>query len=76
MTQIVLPILALAAIWAFVGGLAAGCGSLARRCLPALPGSRPGAISMGDVWIGLAVLGAYLLVWNLVLPIKIGRAHV
>jgi hypothetical protein len=69
-TQIVLPILALGAIWAFVAAVAGGCGSVVRRRLPPL-GSKSGAIAMGDVWIGLAVLAAYLLVWNLILPVTL-----
>ncbi len=62
MTQVVLPVLALFGIWAFVAAVAAGCGSLL---------GRRGGIAMGDVWIGLAVLAAYLLVWNLVLPVTL-----
>jgi hypothetical protein len=51
-TQVVLPILGLFGIWVFVAAVAAGCGSLVRG---------RGSVAMGDVWIGLAILAAYLL---------------
>jgi hypothetical protein len=68
-TQIVLPVLAIVAIWAFVAVLAAGCGFLVRRGLFALLGRPAGGIARGDVWLGLAALVAYLLVWSLFLAI-------
>jgi len=61
-TQVVLPILGLFGIWVFVAAVAAGCGSLVRG---------RGSVAMGDVWIGLAILAAYLLLWNLILPVTL-----
>ena len=69
-TQVVLPTLAFVAIWALVAALAAGCGLLVRHGLLSAFDSRPDrGLRRCDVWIGLAALVAYLLVWNLFLAI-------
>ena len=65
-TEVVLPTLAVAGIWGLLAALLAGGGWIVRRAL--LRASAPGLAS-GDIWIGLAALGAYLVIWNLLLAI-------
>lgn len=61
-----LPTLAVAGTWLVVAALIAGCGSLARRGLLAVA-SVPTSdrLRRSDLWIGLAVLTAFLQVWSL-----------
>ncbi len=65
MTTVVLPTLAVAASWLLFGAVILGCGYLARAALLRLVSDeraeRPRA---ADLWIGLATLILYLLVWN------------
>jgi hypothetical protein len=69
-TEVVLPTLAFVAIWALVAALAAGCGLLVRHgLLSAFDRAPDRGLRRCDVWIGLAALVAYLLVWNLFLAI-------
>lgn len=68
-TEVVLPVLAIMAIWALVAALAAGSGLIVRRGLFAVLGRPPGAIARSDIWIGLAALVGYLLVWNMFLAV-------
>jgi hypothetical protein len=69
--DVVLPTLAVVLSWASVGAMLAGCGLLTRRALLALLSRSPaGGLARADLWIGLAVLVAYLQIWNLYLSIS------
>jgi hypothetical protein len=84
MTQVVLPTLAVAGIWALLAVVFGGCGAFVRRALIAALGLRPaGRLAIRDVWIGLAALTGYLLIWNMfaaitwwtwVAPLVVGAA--
>ena len=69
---VVLPTLAVVLAWACVAVVITGFGTAVRRLLAgrsttsALSARRP---VTSDIWVGFAALIAYLLVWNLVLPI-------
>jgi hypothetical protein len=63
--HVVLPTLAVVLTWICVGVVLAGCGFLMRHALLRLfrvPGE---GLRPADLWIGLAVLLAYLQVWSL-----------
>ena len=68
-TEVLLPVLAIVGIWTLVAVVAAGSGYVVRRALFAVLGTPAGGIARGDVWLGLAALVAYLLVWNMFLAI-------
>jgi uncharacterized membrane protein len=66
LVNVVLPTLAVAGTWFAVAALIAGCGALARRGLlavAAVPTSD--RLRRSDLWIGLAVLTAFLQLWSL-----------
>jgi hypothetical protein len=68
--HVVAPTLAVIATWLIVATILAGCGFLTRRLLLRWF-SRSGAegLSAADLWLGLAVLLAYLELWSLVFRI-------
>jgi hypothetical protein len=68
-TEVLLPVLAIVGIWTLVAVVVAGSGYVVRRALFAVLGSPVGGISRTDVWLGLATLVAYLLVWNMFLAV-------
>ena len=83
--QVVLPTLAVVLFWIFWGLVLAGCGFCLRRLLGRGLFGQPERQTLlaVDVWIGLAGVVGYLLLWNLlfaitwvagVLPIAIGAA--
>jgi hypothetical protein len=64
-------VLAIAGTWVLASLVLAGCGFAARAVLVRFATGAPaGAPRLGDVWIGLAALLAYLLLWSLVLPLE------
>ncbi len=69
--DVLLPTLAVLLFWVFWGLVLAGCGSCLRRLLGrALPGQPERQTLLAvDLWIGLAGLVAYLLLWNLLFAI-------
>src|SRR5579862_5746019 len=68
--DVVYRTLAVVATWACVAGLFAGCGFLTRQALLALlPRRASDSLTVGDLWIGLAVVTAYLQVWSLFLAV-------
>src|SRR5262245_65688125 len=70
--HVVLPSLAVLATWLSVGALLTGCGYLVRRAVLRLyPSRTAGGMRVADVWVGLAVLVAYLQLWSL--GLRIGR---
>ncbi len=68
--HVVAPTLAVTLTWACVIAVLAGCGFATRAGLSRLVGAGAGAPATADPWIGLAALLAYLVVWNLFLPIN------
>jgi hypothetical protein len=64
--DVVLPTLAVLLSWLCVGAVLAGCGFLAR----VRPGSAASVVARADLWIGLALVVAYLQIWNLFLAIS------
>ena len=68
--DVVLPTVAVVLSWLFLIALLAGCGFLARSIalrLLAEPAARP---ATADLWIGFALLIAYLQLWNLAFRIS------
>jgi hypothetical protein len=64
--QIALHTGAVVLAWLCIGVVLAGCGYLIRRLLVGpLFGQEGRGLACADVWIGLAALSVYLLVWNL-----------
>ena len=73
--DVVLPTLAVALFWVFWGLVLAGCGFFLRRLLGRAllrSGRADRPCSPVDLWIGLAGLVAYLLLWNLLFAITLG----
>jgi heme/copper-type cytochrome/quinol oxidase subunit 3 len=71
--HLILPTLAVVAIWIAAAVTLAGCGATARSLLARLApeGSlEASGVSVSDLWVGLALLTGYLLVWNLAAPIS------
>jgi hypothetical protein len=69
--KVVLPTLAVAGTWLAVALLIAGCGALARRGLLAVASvPTTDRLRRSDLWIGLAVLTAFLQLWSLVADIS------
>jgi hypothetical protein len=66
MTSVLLPTLAIAASWVLFGVVLTGCGYLARTGLQRLFAREAGPDHPrpADMWIGLAVVVLYLLLWN------------
>jgi hypothetical protein len=63
--QVALPTCAVVLAWLCAGLVLVGCGFLVRRLLLGmLSEQRVGGLACADLWIGLAVLSLYLLVWN------------
>jgi hypothetical protein len=62
-----LPTCAVLISWLFVAAVVAGCGFLTRRALLGLFAEPIAGLVCADLWIGFAVLVAYLQIWNLVL---------
>jgi hypothetical protein len=67
----VLPTLAVLVSWLFVAAVVAGCGFLTRRLVLAYFSEPGDGLACADLWIGFAVLVAYLEIWNLTLPIRL-----
>lgn len=69
--KVVLPTLAVACTWLAIAVLIAGCGALARRGVLAVA-SVPTThrLRRADLWIGLAVLTAFLQFWSLLAGIS------
>jgi hypothetical protein len=64
--KVVLPTLAVAGTWFAVAALIAGCGALARRGLLAIASvPTTDRLRRSDLWVGLAVLTAFLQFWSL-----------
>ena len=85
--DILFPTLAVMLFWVFWGLVLAGCGSCLRRLLSRALVGQPDRQSWlaVDLWIGLAAVVAYLLLWNLffaitwvagIAPIAVGLAGV
>ncbi len=83
--DVVLPTLAVALFWVFWGLVLAGCGYCLRRLLGRALSGHPERQTLlaVDLWIGLAGVVGYLLVWNLlfaitwvagIAPIAVGAA--
>ncbi len=64
MTSVVLPTLAVAGSWLLFALVLAGCGYLVRLALTRLAATAPEAPSTADLWIGVAAVIVYLLLWN------------
>lgn len=69
-SNVVFPTLAVLLFWLCIAAVLAGCGFLVRSLL-VRAGESPavGGLSMADIWIGLAAVIAYVLFWNLWLPV-------
>lgn len=62
----VVPTLAVAVSWIAIGVLVAGCGYATRRSVSSLiPGHPRVALSRADLWVGLAMVLAFLQAWSL-----------
>ena len=69
--NVVPPTLAVAGTWFAVAALLAGCGALARRGLLAVAAvSASDGLRRSDLWIGLAVVTAFLQLWSLLAGIS------
>jgi hypothetical protein len=64
-----LPTLAVLISWLFATAVVAGCGFLTRWALLRLFAEPVARLACADLWIGFAVLIAYLQVWNLSLRV-------
>jgi hypothetical protein len=68
--DVVYPTLVVVATWSCLAGVFAGCGFLTRVALSAgLPRRGSCSLMVGDFWIGLAVMTAYLQLWSLFLAV-------
>jgi hypothetical protein len=64
--DVALPTLAVVLSWLCVGAVLVGCGYLTRSFLLRVAVRSPaGGLRVADLWVGLAVLVAYLQVWSL-----------
>jgi hypothetical protein len=69
-SNVVFPTLAVLLFWVCIALVLAGCGLLIRLLLGRLGGAAAGGgLIVADLWIGLAGVSAYVLLWNLWLPV-------
>jgi hypothetical protein len=69
-SNVVFPTLAVLLFWACIALVLAGCGFLVRSLLLRLArAATAGGLIVADLWIGLAGVTAYVLLWNLWLPV-------
>jgi len=71
LTSVVFPTLEIALSWVLFGAVLLGCGFLTRAGLVRLfaRGEATGAVAVPDLWVGLAAVVLYLLVWNDLAPV-------